>query len=45
MLSDEKVYLVISGSFGENMLSALENKGIKHKEVFGITVKEALENA
>lgn len=45
MLADENVDLVISGSFGGNMISALENKGIKHKEVSGITVKEALDNA
>ena len=45
MLSDEKVNLVISGKFGGNMSSALETKGIKSKEMSGITVKEALEKA
>jgi len=43
MLSDEKVNLVISGKFGRNMISTLEIKGIKSKEMSGITVKEALE--
>lgn len=42
MLSDENVKLVISGTFGENMVSALNNKGMKHKEVHDITVKEIL---
>ena len=45
MLSEEKVNLVISGKFGGNMVSALETKGIKSKEMSGITVKEALEKA
>jgi len=42
MLSDEGVGLVISGSFGANMVSTLGEKGIKHKEIKGMTVKEAL---
>ncbi len=45
MLSEEKINLVISGKFGGNMISALETKGIKSKEMSGITVKEALEKA
>ena len=45
MLSEEKVNLVISGKFGGNMVSALKTKGIKSKEMSGITVKEALEKA
>jgi len=44
MLSDEKVDLVVSGQFGQNMIGALENKGMKYKEMSGITVKEALKS-
>jgi len=43
VLSDEKVEMVISGKFGANMISALESKGIKYKEMSSMTVKEALE--
>jgi len=43
MLSDEKVEMVVSGRFGGNMRGALEAKGIKYKEMSGITVKQALE--
>ena len=42
MLEDEKIDVVISGRFGPNMITALESKGIKHKEMHNITVKEAL---
>jgi len=42
MLSDEGVDLVVSGSFGHNMISALEAKGIKYKEMSGVNAKEAL---
>ena len=45
MLADEKIELVISGKFGEKMCTALETKNIKYKEVSGINVKKALENA
>ncbi|RLJ00962.1 MAG: hypothetical protein DRP06_00600 [Candidatus Aenigmatarchaeota archaeon] len=45
MLSEENVNLVISGKFGGNMVSTLETKGIKSKELSGIMVKEALEKA
>lgn len=44
MLADEKVDLVIAGHFGENMIGALEEKGIKRKELYDKTVKEALES-
>ncbi|RLC89209.1 MAG: hypothetical protein DRI37_04380 [Chloroflexi bacterium] len=44
MLSDEKVDLVVSGHFGQNMIGGLENKGIKYKEMSGVTVKEALKS-
>ena len=43
MLSDKKVELVIAGKFGANMVPALEDKTIKHKEVTSKTVKQALE--
>ena len=43
MLSDEGVELVISGRFGGNMLSALEAKGIKYKEISDLSVKEIME--
>ena len=43
MLADEGVELVISGKFGQNIIGALESKGIKYKEMSGITIKEALE--
>jgi predicted Fe-Mo cluster-binding NifX family protein len=42
MLADEKVNIVVSGKFGHNMTGALEEKGIKYKEMHGMTVKEAL---
>jgi len=43
MLAQEGVKLVVSGRFGENMKSALESKGIKYKELSGMSVREALE--
>jgi len=42
MLSDEKVEIVVSGKFGANMVDALKSKGIRHKELSGMTVREAL---
>jgi predicted Fe-Mo cluster-binding NifX family protein len=42
MLADEKVEMVVSKRFGPNIISALESKGIQHKEISPITVKEAL---
>ncbi len=44
MLSNENVKLVISGEFGQNMVSALEEKGIKYKVIQGMNVKEVLED-
>jgi predicted Fe-Mo cluster-binding NifX family protein len=41
MLSNEGVELIISGKFGQNMLTSLEEKGIKHKSVQGMSAKEA----
>ncbi len=43
MLAQEGVELVVSGGFGKNMKSALESKGIKYKELSGMSVREALE--
>jgi predicted Fe-Mo cluster-binding NifX family protein len=43
MLKDEKVDLVVAGQFGGNMIGALEEKNIKKKELYEMTVKEALE--
>lgn len=43
MVADEKVDLIIAGKFGGNMAMALDQKGIKYKEVQGKTVKECLE--
>lgn len=42
MLADEGVDMVISGNIGRNMKEALEAKGIKYKEVTGVSAKEAL---
>lgn len=42
MLSNEGVELIISGKFGPNMVTALEEKGIKHKIVQGMSAKEAV---
>lgn len=44
VLSDEGVEMAISGKFGQNMIGALESKGIKYKEVTDITIKEALKD-
>ena len=43
MLKDQNVGLVIAGHYGENMIGALEEKGIKSKEIYDLKVKEALE--
>ena len=42
MLADEGVNLVISGRFGNNMIGAMESRGMKYKEVEGISVEKAL---
>jgi len=44
MLADEKVDLVISGHFGDNMIGALEEKNIKYQVVTGKTVAEVLKD-
>lgn len=43
MLANEKVELVISGSFGPRMLETLKEKEIKTKIIADMTVKKALE--
>jgi predicted Fe-Mo cluster-binding NifX family protein len=43
MLAEEKVELVVSGRFGQNMKSALESKGIKYREMVNMTVREVIE--
>ena len=45
MLKDKDVDIVVAGEFGGNMISALEEKGIKTIELQDLTVKEALEKA
>lgn len=45
MLANKGVELVISGKFGPNMTTFLDEKGIKYKTVLDKTVKEALEEA
>ena len=42
-LVDEKVQVAVAGAFGPNALSALEELGIKHAEISGIPLKDAIE--
>ncbi len=42
MLADRKVEKVVAGSFGPNMSGALEQRGLKHKEMQG-KVSDAME--
>ena len=42
MLSEEGVDAVISGKIGQNMKSALDERGIKYFEMSGITISDAL---
>lgn len=41
-LIDEGVDAVVAGAFGPNSTAALEEMGIKHVEMSGITIEEAL---
>ncbi len=41
-LINERVNVAVAGSFGPNAMTALEEMGIKHVEMSGITVEEAL---
>ena len=43
MLSNKGVEMVVSGKFGPNIVNALEGKGIKMKEMYDKSVKEAIE--
>ncbi len=43
MLEDKNVGLVIAGHFGNNMLGALKEKNIKHKELPDKSINEVLE--
>lgn len=42
MLSNEGVELIISGKFGDNIISALNEKNMKYKIVLDKTVKDTL---
>ena len=41
-LINENVETIVAGSYGPNALAALEEVGIKHVQLSGITVREAL---
>ena len=43
MLSDEGVNLVVSGNFGEKMIGAMTEKGMKYTVLSEMTVAEALQ--
>ncbi len=43
MLANEGVDVVISGRFGDNMISSLDEKGIRHRVVLDKTINDALE--
>lgn len=45
MLSNEGVKKVISGSFGDKMIDAMREKGMKYEEIKGMTVKDSVEKA
>lgn len=42
MLSNEDVELIVSGKFGDNMISSLKEKNMKSKIVLNKTVEETL---
>ncbi len=42
MLKNKGVGVIVAGHFGEKMVDALEEKGIKRIEAYEMTVKEAL---
>ncbi len=42
-LINERVNVAVAGSFGPNAMTALEEMGIKHVEMSGMTVREALD--
>ncbi len=43
MLANEGVTKVISGKFGQNMIQAMQEKGMEYTEIKGSTVKQAIE--
>ncbi len=43
MLENEKVDLVIAGHFGEKIISALEERNIKRRELTEIEIKKTIE--
>ena len=43
LLKDKEVEMVITGKIGKNMETSLDEKKIKYKEMYDLTVKEALE--
>lgn len=43
MLSNEGVNLIISGKFGGNMLTTLNEKNIQHKAIENKTIKDTLD--
>jgi len=43
MLENEKIDLIVSGHFGENIILALEERNIKRQELTEIEIKEAIE--
>ena len=45
MLSNEDVNVVIGGKFGDNIISALKEKNMKHISALDKTAKEALSEA
>lgn len=42
MLADQGVKKIVAGHFGEKMLGALEERGIKKEELCDLSVEEAL---
>lgn len=43
MLADKKVEMVVAGEFGENMISALKERGMKYLEITGDAKKALLQ--
>ncbi len=43
LLYNESVQLIIAGNFGENVLSSMDSKGIKHKIENDKTISQILE--
>jgi len=43
MLNDKNIDLIICGKFGSNMISAINDKNLKFKEIQNKTIQEVLE--